>query len=52
MMVAKILKPVKALRPYEFLAVGRVTEDYPLLLKTSALDVVAGGETRLRFAQP
>jgi hypothetical protein len=43
---------VTALPVRQFLAVGRVTEDYPLVLKTMELDVVTAGETRLRFTEP
>jgi len=45
-------KIVKALPPREYLAAGKVTEDYPFILRTSELDVITAGETRLRFTKP
>jgi len=47
-----LAKIVKALPPRQYLAVGRVTEDYPFILKTRELDVITAGETRLRFTKP
>ena len=45
-------KIVAALSPRRFLAVGRVTENYPIALETMELDVVTAGKTRLRFERP
>jgi len=42
---------VKALSPREFIAVGAVTEQYPLVLRTRELDVMTAGETRLKFRE-
>ena len=41
-----------ALPPRHFLAVGRATEGYPVILRNRELDVQAAGETRYRFLEP
>jgi DNA helicase HerA-like ATPase len=43
---------VAALPPRHFLAVGRATEGYPVILRNRELDVQAAGETRYRFLEP
>ena len=43
---------VAALPPQHFLAVGRATEGYPVILRNRELDVLAAGETRYRFLEP
>jgi hypothetical protein len=43
---------VAALPPRHFLAVGRATEGYPVILRNRKLDVQAAGETRYRFLEP
>jgi len=43
---------VSALPPRHFLAVGKATEYYPVILKNRQLDVIAAGETRYRFLEP
>jgi len=45
-------KIVAALPPRHFLAVGRATEDYPVILRNKELDVITAGETRYRFNEP
>jgi energy-coupling factor transporter ATP-binding protein EcfA2 len=43
---------VAALPPRHFLAVGRATEGYPVILRNRELDVQAAGGTRYRFLEP
>jgi DNA helicase HerA-like ATPase len=43
---------VSALPPRRFLAVGKATEYYPVVLRSQQLDVIAAGETRYRFLEP
>jgi len=44
---------LKVLMPYQFLAVGSVTKDYPLLLSTCLrIKGIVAGETRRKFNEP